>query len=176
MFYIDLWFWATIMLLVLLLVALRLHFKNPYPLIQIPELPHHLYFVPDEARRALATICHSLGHEPYGIFEVAGANQLLLRNGTTILGRKDVEAGHILPTLALPVLRGNGADALYMVASILNRGGIRFIRSTVPQSGDNITRFTLTDYGFVLAIKPRGREMQRLFGFPKFKRDWLRSD
>ena len=165
----DVWFWMTVVFALLLALALFLHFRNPYPLIQIPELPHHLYFLPEKERRAIADICTRLGHKLYGVFGIGGADQLLFQNGTTVLALRNMAAQNTLPMLALPVT-GDVKDAVEATARWLRLGEIRFEQSVVPGSGDLITRFVLSDFGFGIALKPTGREMQKHFGLPKFIR------
>ena len=172
MFYADVWFWVSFGLFALLTVVLWLHFRNPYPLIQIPELPHHLYFMSDAVRATIYYICRDAGHSGYGIFQAANTDQLLLQNGTTILALKDKTVGNVLPVLAVPVIRGTLKGAIDTAESLLQFNNIQFEKSVVPGSGGHITRFMLPEFGFGIALKPPGKTMQKYFGLPRFSRVW----
>lgn len=169
MMFSDPWFYAAVVFALLFLVLAIFHFKNPMPLIQMPELPHHLYFVPPKERDVLVRILAEAGHEPFGQFK-QGVDQVLLQNGTTVIAGRESDS----PAAAL-VIPVKGKKSLESVknsaARLLALAGIEALQEAIPGTGGLITRFHVDgQLGFDIAFRPPGRVMGKTLGFPKFKK------
>jgi hypothetical protein len=162
-------FYSTVLLALVLVGLLYWHFKKPFPLITIPELPHHLYFVEDEkVRDALLDILLGAGHPVHGEFNF-GVRQVLLKNGTTVVAlRKTDEAP---ACLSIPVIKPIETDDILTIAKTAFEGLGKTVQ-VVAVAGTHglIHRVIVEDLGFELVLHPPGREMMKIVGgMPKFK-------
>lgn len=77
-----------------------LHFRNPYPLIQIPDRGHRLFALPDKRTHdLLLEVLWMAGAPAYGTF-FAGVNQTLMMDGFTVLAYGE---GIHQPAISIPV-------------------------------------------------------------------------
>lgn len=140
------------------------------PLIQIPELPHHIYFLKDGAERfALTETLALAGHHAFGRFKF-GADQVLMRNGTTVCALK---SGDDDPAtcLSIPVISNESVENVVQLALHEFRI-VGYKPEAVVAAGTMglITRIKIPGLGFELAIHPNGRQMsKRMGGLPKFQ-------
>lgn len=99
-----------------------LHFANPYPLIQVPDRGHRLYFVPaSERATAVKLLAHFSDLKPFGTF-TAGVRQTLFSDGVTVVATAmDTSRAGISTVTAKPseqaekariFLRSRGVDAI----------------------------------------------------------------
>jgi hypothetical protein len=164
----DLWFWTTALFAILFVLLAVFHFRNPMPLIQMPELPHHIYFTGHARRTLLADILEYAGHPVFGRF-VQGADQVLLRNGTTVLGIRE----HDNPAAALVIpVKGESVEEVVETAKTwLETGGIKAYPQPVPDTEGLIIRMHVErQLGFDIAFRPAGRIMGKKLGFPEFEK------
>jgi hypothetical protein len=163
----DPWFWSTVLFAVLFAGLAIGHFRNPFPLITIPELPHHIYFTDEPIRHVLLDILTDAGHPAYGRF-IAGADQILLHNGTTVLGLKgpnDPPAALVIPVKG----RLDRDRVIDKAVAAFTAANIRTTVISVPNTCDLLLRLSLENtLGFDLVFRPPGKTMMMKLGFPKF--------
>ena len=75
--------WAVVATVAFVALAV-LHFRNPYPLIQIPDHGHRLFVAPAGQHETAVELLRRSGMEPYGTFN-AGVCQTLFRDGFTVI-------------------------------------------------------------------------------------------
>lgn len=131
-----------------------LHFANPYPLVQVPDRGHRLYFVPENQRETVLAVLALAGVSPFGTFN-AGVKQTLMRDGFTVLASGPVSAK---AALSLPV--DDPRATAEQAHVILETNGVRSaVEQPDPQLAGKLVVVHMLDIGWDLAFRLPGYEM-----------------
>lgn len=132
-----------------------LHFANPYPLVQIPDNGHRLYFVPAQHRDAAIALLKLSGMDPFGTY-TAGVRQTLFDDGVTVIATAtDAQRAGISRVTHEP--RGMAQIAKNMLHDAGIESTIRI--PPEPELRDKLVVLKIPAFGWDIAYRVPGHKM-----------------